>query len=243
MPQKRKRKRTRIKPEPILVLAVVVVFVTGILYSPLTSLSKATVKGARPSDRADIDSILATLNKIPLIMVNPRWVETRVQRIEAVDHAAYSQNIFGRGHLEVFYRTPVARVRGNAPLGLDANGVMFETDSLPDTLPLVIRPDNARDLPLSIAGGFLATDVAQLAQKAHLQYPQEKLIIWFNKAGSLCLNMGTSLVVLGSSDDLDHKLQSLKDILDQQPGLLAKVESINMTDPTHPAKTYKKQRE
>jgi hypothetical protein len=240
---KRKRKRTRIKPGPFLVVAVLVVFISGIFYSPLTSLSKVAVTGAKTMDQAAIQQTLSTLNKIPWIMVNPRWVETRIQRIQSVDHAAYSQNIFGRGHLEVTYRIPVAKVRGATEIGLDAKGVMFETDKVPEDLPSVFRPESAHDLPVAMAAGFPSGSVADLAIKARQLFPKEKLIIWFNKPGFLCLNVDTGLVILGSCDDLDSKLSALKDILDQQPGLLAKLESLNLTEPTHPAKTYKRQRE
>jgi hypothetical protein len=243
MRQKRKRKRTRVKPGPILILALTVVLVTGLLYSPLTSLSKVAVVGVRVEDQPNVESILATLNKIPWVMVNPRWVETRVQRIEAVDHASYSQNIFGRGHLEIHYRVPVARVRSSRPIGLDKYGVMFETDALGGDLPVVMRPGSAKDLPLTVVGEFPAGNVADLAIKARLLDPKEKLIIWFNNEGALCLNIGAGLVILGSCDDLDAKLHSLKEILDQQPGLLAKLDSLNLTEPSHPAKTYKKQRQ
>ncbi len=239
----RKRRRTRLNPGPVLVLAVIVVFVTGILYSPLTSLSKTTVVGAAPEDQENIRDILATLNGIPWIMVNPKWVETRVQRIEAVDHASYSQNIFGRGHLEITYRQAVARVRSNRPIGLDAAGVLFASGSLPADLPIVLRPQGARDLPLTLGAGFPSGYVAQLAMKARQMEPKEKLIVWFDSDGRLCLNIGTGLVILGGCDDLDAKLQSLKEILDGQPGLLAKLESLNLTEPSHPAKTYKKARQ
>lgn len=240
---KRKRRRTRIKPGPILVLAVLFVLITGVLYSPLTSLSKTTVVGARPSDQSQLQEIMNHLNGIPWIMVNPRWVETQVQRIEAVDHANYSQNIFGRGSLNIAYRVPVARVKGAGPIGLDSTGVMFKTDELPDDLPVVMRPDSAKDLPMTAASGFPSTSVADLALKARQLDPQEKLNIWFNKEGALCLNMGAGLVILGSCDDLDEKLHALKEILTDQPGLLAKLVSLNLTEPTRPATTYKKQRE
>lgn len=226
-----------------MVLAVLFVFVTGILYSPLTSLSTTTVVGAHPSDQDQFHEILNRLNGTPWIMVNARWVETQVQRIEAVDHASYSQNIFGRGYLDISYRVPVARVKGNVPIGLDSTGVMFKTDELPGDLPVVMRPDSAKDLPMTAASGFPSTSVADLALKARQLDPQEKLNIWFNKQGALCLNMGAGLVILGSCDDLDEKLHSLKEILTDQPGLLAKLESLNLTEPTRPAKTYKKQRE
>lgn len=240
---KRKRRRTRIKTGPILVVAAIVVFITGIVYSPLTSLSKVSVSGAKDVDRPQINEILKTLNKIPWVMVNKRWVETNVQRIQAVDQASYSQNIFGRGHLEVTYRVPVASVKGVSAIGLDARGVMFETDVVPDGLPAVIRPDTARDLPVAVAGGFPSGSVADLAVKTRQMFPQRKLIIWFNKQGFLCLNVDAGLVIFGSCDDLDSKLRALKDLLEQQPDLLAKVESLNLTEPSHPAKTYKKQRE
>lgn len=235
MPQKRKRKRTRVKPGPILVLAFLVVFFTGVYYSPITSLSKASVEGARPEDRATIESVLGKLNGIPWTKVKAAVVETGVQQIQAVDHASYSQNIFGRGQLVVHYRIPVARVSANRSIGMDASGVMFETVKLPDNLPLVLRPVSATDLPLSIAGSYPSTIVAQLAMRARTSFPNDPLKISFNKDGALCLNIGAGLVILGASDDLDLKLHTLTDMLEQQPDLLAKFESLNLTEPSHPA--------
>jgi hypothetical protein len=240
---KRKRKRTRIRPGPILVVGLIVVLISGIMYSPLTSLSRATVIGAKPMDRPLIDGILANLNRIPWTQVNGRWIETHVQRIQGVERANYSQNIFGRGRLEVTYRTPVARVRGEKPIGMDLKGVMFETDTLPETLPLVVRPQSGKDVTVALASGFAAGKVADLAVQARQMEPKEKLTIWFNRDGALCLNIGSGLVILGSCDDLDVKLRSLKEILEQQPDLLGRLVSLNLTEPTRPAKTYKKQRE
>jgi cell division septal protein FtsQ len=243
MPQKRKRKKTRLRPGPILILLVIVVFTTGFYLSPLTSVSKVAAVGVKPVDQANIDSILKTLNKIPCVMVNRRWVETRVQRIEAVDHASYSQNIFGRGRLVVTYRVPVARVRGRQAIGLDASGVMFETDQLPDDLPLVVRPENAKDLPAAIVSGFPGALVADLAVKARQLSPNQKLTIYFNQQGALCVSLSAGVVVFGGCDDIDLKLHTLKELLDQRPDLFTKVETLNLTDPSHPATTYKKQRE
>src|SRR5579862_1088197 len=115
MPQKRKRKRTRIKPGPVLAFALLVVLVSGFAYSPLTSVNKVSVIGVNAEDRPEIQDVLSRLNRIPWLIVNDRWVETRVQHIEAIDHANYSQNIFGRGRLQISYRVPVARVRGESP--------------------------------------------------------------------------------------------------------------------------------
>jgi cell division septal protein FtsQ len=186
MPQKRKRKRTRIRIGPFLVLAVIAVFISGIFYSPLTSLNKVIVVGARPAHVNAIEAILSdkvNVKNIPWARMNPRWVETQVQRIQAVDHADYSQNIFGRGRLEVFYRVPIARIRAEEKIGMDANGVMFKTDDLPVELPLVVRSDTAKDLPVSIMSGFPSKKVADLAVMARKMKPAEKLTISFDKAG------------------------------------------------------------
>lgn len=242
MPKKRKRRRTRIKPAPFLALGLIVALGTGLLYSPLTSLSKVTIEGAAPADRTEIERNLATLNGIPWLQVNPRWVETRVQRIQAVDTVSYSQNPLGRGHLRITYRRPVAKIRAERPLAMDARGVIFETASWPADLPTVTRPPSAKDLTLAIAGGFPGARVAELAVKARQFAPTEKVNIWFNNQGALCLNMDAGLVILGSSEDLDLKLRALKEILEQEPDLLGKVESLNLTEPSHPARTYRRRR-
>lgn len=240
---KRKRKRTRLKPGPFLILGIIVVLVTGLIYSPLTSLSRATLVGVHPADRSQVEQILGALRGIPWIQVNNRWVETRAQRIPAVDHAQYSQNIFGRSRLTFVYRVPVARVKANAPTGMDARGVIFRTDEVSTDIPLVVPPPASRAIYLGISGGFAAGRVADLAVKAKAMAPSDKITIWFNGEGALCLNLGEGLVILGSTEELDRKLRALKEIQEQQPNILSRLEVLNLTEPSHPAKTYKKQRE
>ncbi len=244
MAPKRKRRRTRVKIKPLLVLGLIIVLLTGLYYSPLTSLSKAAVIGADPADQPQIDAVLSSLNRIPWVQVNSRWVETRIARIEAVDHAIYSQNIFGRGRLEIVYRVPVAHVHGKRIVGLDATGSMYESLSpVPADIPEVMRPTQAKDLLLSIAGGWASQKVAELAVKAKQEWPSEKLRISFNGEGAVCLNIGDGLVIFGACDDFDKKLQALKDALEKDPNLLSSV-SLNLTDPTHPATgAYKKKDE
>jgi hypothetical protein len=120
---------------------------------------------------------------------------------------------------------------------------MFETDQLPDELPLVVRPDSAKALPATVMGGFPGAVVADLAVKARQMSPKEKLTIWFNREGALCMSMTAGLVVFGGSEDLDLKLHTLKELLDERPDMFTDVKTLTLTDPSHPATTYKKQRE
>jgi hypothetical protein len=85
--------------------------------------------------------------------------------------------------------------------------------------------------------------VADLAVKARSFDPKAQITIWFNRKGALCVNLGEAQVILGAADELDKKLKVLSEIIEQEPDLLTKLESLNLTEPTHPAKTYKKQRE
>jgi hypothetical protein len=243
MPQKRKRKRTKLRPGPILLLAVIVVFVTGMLYSPITSISKYEVVGARPIDRPQIEHVMAQLKNVPWLKVNGQKIESDVTRIQAVDSAEYSQIIFGRGRLTVKYRTPIAVIKSNRKIGMDAKGVLFVTDELPKGLPVVVRPDSANEVPLTVLGPFPSGAIADLAVKARGIDPSAQLTIWFNRDGALCLNIGEAPVIFGAADEIDKKLKALKEILEQEPDLLGNLRSLNLTEPTHPAKTYKKQRE
>lgn len=230
------------KPGPALVTALIVTLLLGIFFSPITAVSRVQVEGARPVDRQTIEGVLRKLNAIPWAVVNVRWVETRVQQIQAVEHARYSQNIFGRGRLEVVYRTPVARVKGKQSVAMDGAGVMFLSSEAAPDLPVVVRPDSAKDLPMTLAGGFPAGQVAELAIRAKQFAPQSNLVIWFNNRGAVCLNVGTCLLILGSCDDLDAKFRALKKLIEQQPDLLGQLDNLNLTEPSHPATTYKRQR-
>jgi hypothetical protein len=239
MPQKRKRKRTKLRPGPILLMLVLVVFVTGMLYSPITGLSKYEVIGARSVDRPQIERIVGQLKGVPWLKVNGQQIESEVMRIQAVEHAEYSQIIFGRGRLTVKYRTPIAAIKSNRKIGMDAKGVLFLTDELPSGLPVVVRPESASELPLTVLGPFPSGVVADLAVKARTVDPQAQLTIWFNREGALCLNIGEAQVVFGAADEIDKKLKALKEILEEEPDLLGKLKRLNLTEPTHPAKTYK----
>lgn len=224
-------------------LAVFVVFVSGIYYSPITSLSKYEVVGARSVDRPRIDTIVGKLKSVPYFRVNGHQVESEVRQIEAIDRAEYTQNIFGRGRLTVAYRTPIAIVKSTRKIGMDAKGVLFETDALPAKLPTVVLPESATELPLTMLGPFPSGAVVELATRAKEIDSQASYTIGFDSKGALCLNVGRSKVIFGAADEIDKKLKALKEILDEEPNLLKDVQSLNLTEPSHPARTYKKQRE
>src|ERR1044072_9499985 len=133
----RKRKKTRLNPGPLIVLALIVVVVSGMMYSPISRLTKYQVIGVHPVDRPVIDAIVGRLDKVPWLKVNGKQIESSVMQIQGIEAAEYSQNIFGRGRLTVKYRTPIASVRSNRKIGMDARGVLFGTDSLPPGLRVV----------------------------------------------------------------------------------------------------------
>lgn len=237
---RRKRRRTRPRWKPILSVLLVGNVIAGLLWSPVTSLRRVRVEGAADFDQLRIAAILADLKGVPCAQVKARNVESLVLDLPEAESAELTRNLFGGGLLRVAYHRPVARLFNQGNLALTMDGVLYEAHDLPPDLPTIqLRPDEPAP-SLGLNAGWQPAQMARLAVQAKQIAPQGPVRVGFNNAGEVCLNMGSGLVVLGSLEDLDRKLQVLRDRLERNPLELSQVESLNLVAPESPSVVPKK---
>lgn len=230
-----RRKRKRSLPwTPVLLLLAAANIAAGILWSPITSVTRTRVVGADPGDEARIRSILARFERRPALTVSPAEVETEVLEHAAVRSAVFQRSVIGRGLLTVTYRRGVARVRNTPSLVLSLDGVFFSAPSPPGDLPWVEMPPGATDSNLTLFNTWAVTDVAQLAQEASVRWPDRAIGVQVDSRGSVCLNIDSGQVIFGSTDDLEKKLTLVAERLNANPDELNRIEALNLTSPDNP---------
>ncbi|HEY0867424.1 MAG TPA: hypothetical protein VGE01_08600 [Fimbriimonas sp.] len=237
---RQKRKRTRVRLGPFLWLLLVVNTAAGLLFSPITSIARVWVDGAKPFDQPRLSRILGGLQGVPCALVKPREVESAVMSLPEVRSAELTRNIFGSARLTVRYRRPVARVRNTDNLALTIDGVLYPANELPEELPILELPRGEPHVYATIAAPWRSVAIADLAVRARESWPKEPLLIQVDDRGSVCLNIGTGRVVLGSPTDLGKKLGILQERLEKNPAELSNVAEINLTAPENPSIIRKK---
>lgn len=237
---RRKRKVTRLRPAPILWLLFLGSTGIGLAYSPITSVVRARVDGARPFDEPRLRDILAKLQGIPGARINAKQVETEVLRLPEVRSAELTRNIFGSALLKVRYRRPIARVKNTGNVALTIDGVLYPANELGDDLPVVSLPPGEPKVMLTFAGNWQPVALAKLTARAREMWPGQRLEIALDDRGSVCLNMEDGRVVLGSPNDYEKKLDILEERLRRNPGELRNVVELNLTAPENPTVVRKK---
>lgn len=237
----RKRKRGRLRPKPFLVIGLVGNITAGLLWSPLTSVTKVRVEGAQEADKARLEKIVQGMHDIPCAQIHPRLVESAALELPAMRSATLNRNLFGSAVLSVGYRRPVARVQAAARLGLSIDGVVFPSlEPLSPSLPVVVLPAGRPGVLTTVASTWESAKIANLAVRLQETYPQSLLRIGVVDSGFVWLNMGSGRVALGDCDQLDAKLEILKNYLNRDPSFLSKIEVLNLTSPKSPSATPRK---
>lgn len=246
MPARRKRKTTRKKTAPLrlpklplgptLWTLAVLNLIAGMLWSPLTAVTKVRVVGVPAGDRERVQTLLEDLEAVPAMRVRAVAVESRVLQEPALRTAKYRQNIFGRGLLAVESRRPVARLAGSDSVALSDDGRLFVPFSSTDHLPQLALPETALAPSASIYGSWESLRVADLCQELLRSVPEVDWTVRLDTRGVISLKgPSPGTVVLGSTRELDLKLERLEQVMQSSPGFLAQVKELNLTDPENPA--------
>jgi hypothetical protein len=235
---RRKRKRS-IKWRAILFVLLIANVITGLLISPITAARTVRVVGALPEDQAYLTGVLNQLRDVPFLRANGNRIESDTLKVDRIRSASFSQNLFGRGLLEVRYRTPVASLEAAPSVKLSQEGELYYDDREMPDLPKLRLPQEAFAPNLTVAFPAELKILAKLCEASRtLQLGDEVVVESESQTGKLCLNSkGNGKVVLGSSERLDEKLSQLRAYLNGNPGVLSRVSELNMTSPDHPALT------
>ncbi len=237
---RRKRKRRTLNWTPVLWLLLIGNVVAGLLYSPITRLRHVRVDGALAYDQPRITRVVEALQDVPCAQIGAQKAESDFLTMAEARSASLTRNIFGSAILKVGYRRPVARLTDHPDVGLTIDGVLFPAYSMNEGLPTVTLPKDLTSPALTLANAWEPAKLASLAVKAKQLLPQDLLNIQIGDAGVVYLNIGSGRVVIGSLDDIDAKIQALKDYLAKDPEVLSKVKALNIMRPDHPALILKK---
>lgn len=236
------RTATRARPKrrpfalgPVLWSLLVLDIALGLAISPITAAHRVRVVGAPEQDQERIARHLQTLRGIPCLRSDRRNVETLIQAGEEIARADFSQNIFGRGVLQIVPRRPVARLDVERPSALSADGTVYATRTDLSDLPLVKVGGLAKAPNLTIAAAWEPGAIAGLCAELTAKWPKSRWTVEVDNIGVLSLYRGSGgIVVLGSTDDLTEKLKRLEKIMEESPDLLDRVRKIDLTSPRNP---------
>lgn len=207
----------------------------GLCFSPLTAIRHVRVEGARPQDRARIESMLQTLHGIPALRVSPEALESRVLDAPFVRDATLSRSIFGSALLNVAYRTAVAHFDGSNKLALSDEGVIYAENDPVEGLPVLDVPGSALQPNLALEGFWEPQRVAFIAVQARKLNASDKERILITQPGRVILYIGQGRVVLGNCEGLEEKFQALRDRLSRNPFELSQIAELDLTLPERPA--------
>lgn len=231
MRRSKPRNRVHLKAKPCLILGTILVATAGLGFSPLTGLREIRIEGADAEDMPRLTQILQQLRGIPCFRVNTDGVESDVLQLPWIRNATLQRNVFGYGLLRIAYRTPVANISNVPGFALSSEGVMFPCRHLGGFLPAIQFANGAPKPSLTLAADWEPRGVAEVAIQARLLEPAQAESILVTQRGTVCLNIGTGHVVLGSCERLDAKFSALRDQLSKNRSLLAEVQELNLTVP------------
>lgn len=242
MPSRRRKTKYRkkrwtkpIEPAPWLWAAFVLDLAIGLIFSPATSLHTLRVTGSRPYDRERLGQIAQSTKGVPALRLDRNSVQSSVLQNLAVERVEFRANLFGRGVLDVVYRTPVARIEGADGLYLSDTGVVFPS---PAVLPLkgkVSPPTGVRGENLSVFGAWRSGATAKMCDNIRRRLPDLEWRLVVEQAGYVSLELAEGGVVeFVSFDDTEKKVAKLAQVLRDDPKLFERAKRLNLSSPMKP---------
>jgi cell division septal protein FtsQ len=224
------------------VLAVLVIAALVVLASPIFSVKRINVVGARYTDPQQLAPILDDFNGDPILTVDPKKIEAEVEALPWVRRAEIDVAFPRTITIRIAEREPAATYRGIDGrwriIDRTARVIAIESGQPSDFLPVAgAGPDLE---PGETAGAMIAT-LAELAEVIG-DLPQLDALVVRLEADGTDLTMtllspgGTGVqVVLGTASQLRNKLSVLLTLLDDPELNLDETLQINLTDPAKPA--------
>jgi hypothetical protein len=214
-------------------------------HSKITAIRNINLDGVRNSERLRLNRIASEIKGIPALKVDPRTVESPFMNESRVLSADFRRNVFGIGRLILKYRKPVAAILDSKQTYLDENGVVFFDPEETGTYPTVLLQSKIKVSVMTLSGVINFQQIADLAQIAHAKLEEsltggKPVEIEVQETGGVCLNISDGVVELGSCDQLDLKIEKLKEALVDNPNLFTEFKSLNLMVPDRPDATPRK---
>ena len=241
---KRKRRvrpgRRKLNWGPVWLLAAVVNIGVACAHSKVTSVRAINMVGVRNSERERVARLADEIKGVPALQVDPFVAEGTFLNQSRVASVDFRRNFFGIARLTMAYREPVASIKGSPHTFLAKDGTVFDDPEVGVPLPILAYDPNVKLslLTLSeIVNGREMADTILKVKHIFRNKPVTNLEIQMQDQGGVCLNMDNGVIVLGSSDQLDEKLEKLREIFDTNPELLKTVSVLNLMTPERPMMT------
>lgn len=231
-----KRRVRRVIPwSQILWLLLVLNVTAGLLFSPLTAASRVRVVGAHEDDRERLTQEIQGIRGQPCLTADRRGLEALIGRASDMKSVEFALNLFGRGLIKMEYRQPIARIEGKNGELLDETGNLFASNETVPDLPSLVLPAIASTPAAGLVSGWDAGRVAELCKSLKTKLPNVRWRVVLDDRSVISLT-GNKMprIVLGSTDDLEKKIDRLASIVTEQPRLLETAKEINLTAPDMP---------
>ena len=240
--RKRLRTRKRLNWGPILSVLLAANIFIACGWSKITAIRSINLDGVRNSERLRLEKITKEMRGIPALKVDPRMVEGPFMNESRVKNADFRRNIFGIARLILEYRTAIAAIAGSKDCFLDDNGVVFSDPEEKRVLPSVLLQSKVKVSVMALTGVINFKQIADVVLIVTKNLPESLTggsppEIEVQETGAVCLNMSNGVVILGTSENLEEKIEKLKQALLEHPDLFKNNSAINMMIPGQPQTT------
>lgn len=193
----------------VLTVALVVEVGIALWRSPALSIKDVYVEGVVLTAPEQVVQVARIDEGCSWIALAPSKIEQRLRRLPTVAEAVVSRGLWGRVHIRIFERQPVALLC--TPAGsywVDARGVPFWKTKQAGGLPVV-----RVDAPLQVVLGKIVHNrsvrsALEILTRYLPEYPLPIAQITVDREGNLCLNMRDGLppVRIGDGTALSEKM-------------------------------------
>lgn len=230
------RSRRRLRPKPFVVLFLVVNCAVAVFASQITRVRTVQVSGAMAHDHDRIEAILAKLKDKPIFQINKQEISWELANAPEVRSVRFETAPFGTAWVDLQYRTPVVQFRGDEEVVMDFRGVIFRLprEEIPTGLPSLRLDRVYPPTLLTVAGDWPAADVGELATKLPSLPDLGAAAIEVDDRGAVCLNIPEGRILLGSTEDMDKKLDAYRRWKASGEADFSKILELNLMQPDHP---------
>lgn len=231
MPKRKKKGRIRLRPGFWWLLLAINV-AAGLLFSPLTSATKVAVVGAEPFDRARLAKELRALEGQPWSAGTAIKIQSKLLELPDVSRARLTQNLFGRGLLDIAYRDAVAQLDKAPGMVLASDGTVYLSVRTWEGLPALSLDPVLQKPIVALWQPWKPRAVAAVCRALERLGSPRDFSVRVDARGVVCLNRHAGgRIVLGSTENLDQKLDKVREALREEPGLLKPGFDFDVTVP------------
>jgi cell division septal protein FtsQ len=236
----RKKVKKIIPWRPILGGLLAANVVIACQFSKITAIRHVSLHGVRNTERERIQVMLGEIQGIPALQLKPRKIERRFTGQSRVLSADFRRNVFGFASLTLEYRKPVAILSDQEGVFLDVKGNVFGDPEIKPKVPKLKLDRAMRVTVVAMVGVINFAEIAELAALVQKELvgandPADSIEIEVADTGGVSLLMRGGRVMLGTCNDLDKKIASLKGLLRENSNVLNGGSELNLMAPDKPS--------